>query len=245
MTTFADFPYELVETSGENALVRWEELKNAGRGAPVVLGADDPDNLLFPFDPVNRARLKPIEDILAAAEAINFPADLYRFRQDEYAEAVAALKGMGHSADFKDEDHEPPLGDWPAEPSYAPGLSVAYHLLTGQPKSTVYIALIPTSDPTAIPAYMNWGNWNQCPPPAYHVAALRSWRDIYGAELIGLGADTINLRVSRRPATRDEALELARVHYAYCNDIIDQGVGAYRPLAAGLMTNDWWFFWWD
>ena len=38
MSTFADFPYEIVETSGENALARWEELKKAGRGSPVVLG---------------------------------------------------------------------------------------------------------------------------------------------------------------------------------------------------------------
>ena len=30
-----------------------------------------------------------------------------------------------------------------------------------------------------------------------------------------------------------------------CNDIIDQGMGSYRALAAGLMASDWWFFWWD
>jgi hypothetical protein len=68
---------------------------------------------------------------------------------------------------------------------------------------------------------------------------------IWGAELIGLGSDTINLRVSRKPGTREEALELARAQYVYCNDIIDQGVGSYRELAAGLMASDWWFFWWD
>jgi hypothetical protein len=35
------------------------------------------------------------------------------------------------------------------------------------------------------------------------------------------------------------------VQYAYCNDIIDQGVGSYPALAAELMARDWWFFWWD
>jgi hypothetical protein len=210
-----------------------------------VLGTDDSDNLLFPFDPMNRARLEPVEEILAAAEAIRFPDDLFKLRRNEYAKTMAALKDMGHLADFKDENNEPPLGDWRAEPSFEPGLSVAYDLMTGQPKSLLRIALIPTDDPTAVPAYMHWGNWNACPPPAYHVAALRAWRDVYGAELIGLGADVINLRVSRKPATREEALELARVHYAYCSDIIGQGVGTYRSLAAGLMESDWWFFWWD
>ena len=215
MATFADFPYEIVETNGENALARWEELKQAGRGAPVVLGADHAGNLLLPFDPANRANLKPVEEILAEADAINFPADLHKLRQVENARAAAVLKEMGYAADFGDEDDEPPLGDWPDQPSYAPGLSVAYEPITQAPRSVLRIALIPTGDPTAIPAYMHWGNWNACPPPAHHVAALRAWRDSYGAELIGLGADTMNLRLSRRPATRDEALELARVHYLY------------------------------
>ena len=48
-----------------------------------------------------------------------------------------------------------------------------------------------------------------------------------------------------KPVTREEALNLARVQYAYCNDIIDQGVGSYRALAAELMAHHWWFFWWD
>jgi hypothetical protein len=247
MTTFANFPYELVETTGENALATWEELKTAGRGAPVVLGVDNLDILLLPFDSRERARRKPIEEILAAAEAIKYPADLYKRRQDEHAEAKAYLEKMASLGEFKDEeeDYEPPLGDWPTEPSYGWGLSVVYDVATRQPRSTVRIALIPTDDPTAIPAYMQWGNWNSCPSPADHVGALRAWRDRYGAELIGLGADTLNLRVSRKPATREEALELAREHYFYCTDIIDQGMGSYRALAAGLMESDWWFFWWD
>ncbi len=245
MTTFANFPYEVVETTGENALAKWGELKNAGRGAPVVLGDDELDNLLFPFDPMHRARLKPIEEILAAARTINFPDDLFKLRRDAHAEAKVYFRQITSLADFDDKECEAPLGDWPAETSYGADLSVAYNVGTGRLKSTVPIALIPTDDPTAIPAYMRWGNWNECPSPAYHVAALRAWRDRYGAELIGLGADTINLRASRRPATREEALDLAREQYFYCNDIIDQGMGSYRKLAAGLMASDWWFFWWD
>ena len=152
---------------------------------------------------------------------------------------------MGWPADFWDDNSEPPLGDWPEVSLYGSGLSVAYDIGTREPKPLVRIALIPTDDPTAIPAYMRWGNWNECAPPAYHVAALRAWRDKYGAELIGLSADVINLRVARNPATREEALELARAQYAYCNDIVDQGVRTLQKLAAGLMESEWWFFWWD
>ena len=244
MTAFANFPYEIVETDGENALAVWEELNTAGRGSPIVLG-EDIDNLLAVFDPAEQAQLLPVEDILAAADAISFPDGLRKLRWDELAEAQLYFKQIASLADFKGEEDEAPLGEWPAATSYGYGLSVAWDPRTGQPRSTVRIALIPTDDPTAIPAYLRWGNWNSCPPPAYHVAALRAWRDRYGAELVGLSADVINLRVSRKPATREDALELARAHYVYCNDIIDQGVGSYRELAAGLMASDWWFFWWD
>ncbi len=245
MAGFADFPYEIVETTGEDALAKWEELKRAGRGVPLVLGEDELDNLLFPFDPSDRARLTPIEAILAAAKAIDFPADLYKRRRDECAEAKLYFRQIASLADFNDEECDAPLGEWPAETGYGSGLSVVEDFATRQPRPTAHIALIPTDDPTAVPAYMQFGNWNECPPPAFHVAALRAWRDRYGAELVGLSADVVNLRVSRRPATREEALELARAQYFYCNDIIDQGMGSYRALAAGLMASDWWFFWWD
>ena len=250
MAAFANFPYEIVETHGEDALATWEALKTAGRGAPVVLGEEELDNLLVPFDPRARARQTPIAEILAAADAIDFPDDLRRLRHEEHAEAVAYFKTIG-AYGFITDEADAPLGDWPEAPwretgpSDADELSVVYDVMTRQPKPTAHIALIPTDDPTAIPAYMHWGNWNECPSSAYHVAALRLWRGRYGAELVGLASNAMNLRVSRRPATREEALELARAHYVYCNDIVDQGVRSLRALAAGLMASHWWFFWWD
>ena len=36
-----NFPFEIVETTGENALAKWEQLKAAGRGVPVVVGDID------------------------------------------------------------------------------------------------------------------------------------------------------------------------------------------------------------
>jgi hypothetical protein len=55
----------------------------------------------------------------------------------------------------------------------------------------------------------------------------------------------VDLRVARRPDTREQALELAREHYAYCNDIVDQGEGTLSPLAACLIADERWNFWWD
>lgn len=55
----------------------------------------------------------------------------------------------------------------------------------------------------------------------------------------------LSIRVARKPVARSEAIELARVQYAYCNDIVDQGTESLSSLAAELMAHDWWFFWWD
>lgn len=240
----ANFPFEIVETKGESAFATWQELKAAGRGAPVVVGTDV-GNVLEPFHPQWPRR--SVAECLSAASAINFPEDLFSMRLDQRAAALAAPHEYhpAYPAYRLEDEHEAPLGEWPTEESRSTGLSIAHDLMTGEPFPKVYIVLVPTNDSTTIPAHLHWGSWNECPTPEYHVAALRHWRDTYGAELVGLGRDTIDLKVARKPATRDEAIQLARVQYAYCNDIVDQGTGSYSVLAAELMAHDWWFFWWD
>jgi hypothetical protein len=220
----AAFPFERVETSGERALATWQELRTAGRGAPVVLGDDESTaRLTSAFDPTS-ADSGTVADTLSKAERVRYPEDL-------------AAPGA----------QPPPLGEWPAqiEPLPGPGLTVAYKIGSAVPLQKVHIGLFPTNDWTTVPAHLRWGGWNDCPEPEIHVAALRSWRDRFGAELVGLGPDVMNLRVGRRPKTRADALELAREQYLYCNDIVDQGTGTLSRLAAALMADDWWYFWWD
>jgi hypothetical protein len=257
------FPFERVESPGERAFIAWEELKVSGRGVPVVFGSEDTVATLadpFAYPISNRS----FADIIKTADAIRYPGDFVARRKSEAIEGTAqALKMLQDNPNLplpivngvpmtRDEfiagltqEREPKLGEWPAVASPMPELSVAIDFQTGQPLSTVQIGLIPTDDWTTVPAHMHWGGWNACPQPEDHVAAFRSWRDRYGTELVGLSGDTLNLRVRRRPATRAEALELAREQYLYCNDIIDQGAGTLSELAASLMASDWWFFWWD
>jgi hypothetical protein len=73
------FPLKLIETTGDEAMAKWQELKSAGQGFPVVLGGDDEqhafDNLLTPFGP-NGPYIQPppsVEEILRAAADIAFP----------------------------------------------------------------------------------------------------------------------------------------------------------------------------
>jgi uncharacterized protein DUF4253 len=263
----AAFPFELVEATGEQAFATWQLLKSAGRGVPVVLGGDD--DLLF--EPLGWPDRRPVAEILAAADGLTHPEDLLRFQAEEGARATEYLRHLAEQqpdadvpptfvwgpdglrqqsreetlAMMAETEEGAPLGEWPSEVDGSPGLSVACEVGTGKPLRRCHIALIPTEDWTTIPAHLNWGGWNACPHPEYHVAALRSWRDRFGAELAGLAFDTMNLKVARPPATRAAALDLAREQYAYCNDIVDQGVGTLSRLAASLAAHDWWFFWWD
>lgn len=235
MIDFSTFPFEVIETTSQQAFATWEALRTAGRGTPLILG-DDFENLLFPFDPDLRvqARFVPVEETLAAAAAMTFPADL--LKRDDRDVDIAALLRAAASSDA-----------WPAPPRFSSqGPLVPFGLLKDEPRPDVYIALIPTQDSTAIPAYMQWGNFNDCPSAAVHIAALRAWRDRYGAELVAPNADVLELRVARRPSMREEALDLARVLDVYCSDLISEPtVEAYQELAANLMATDWWWFWWD
>jgi hypothetical protein len=272
----AAFPFELIETTGENALADWRMLKAAGRGSPIIIGGDENgfNNILMPFGPNGPRAPAPrsAETILAAAAKIRFPDDLIAARKAEDEAARASLEAMfeknpnpplpavlaidasGTKRTLSAEEarqsvlvepREPKLGDWPTVPEASPGLTVVTDIRTGAFLPKARIALIPTADWTEIPAYLRWGAWNECQAPEQHVAAMRAWRDRYGAELVGLSFDTLNLTVRHPPPDRDHALALAREQYVYCGDIIDQGLETYSALAAALMANDWWYFWWD
>src|ERR1700683_1253414 len=78
----ANFPFEIVETSGENAFAKWQQLKAAGRGAPVVVGTHV-GNVLEPFHPQWPVARRLVAGCLSAASAIKFPEDLLTMRWQE------------------------------------------------------------------------------------------------------------------------------------------------------------------
>jgi hypothetical protein len=81
--------------------------------------------------------------------------------------------------------------------------------------------------------------------PEEHLAVLRHWSRLYGAEPVGVTRDTVECAATRPPATRDAALALGHEHYAYAPDIVDQGTETIDALAAGLLGGTAWYFWWD
>lgn len=235
----AALKYERVTVSGIDALTEWEKLKSAGRGWPVIVGGDDDlERIADQFtmaDPdvsgvsIPGMELRSPKDILLAAANLDFPNDFKKW-----------------SGAYQEGDLKAPEGDWPGKVDSGPrGPSVATDIVSGKFHDRVHILLIPTDKGWEVPAFLRWGDWNACPPPEYHVAALRAWHSNFAADLIGMNGDTMNLRVASRPKNRSSAMKLAREQYGYCPDIIDQGVGTVSALAATLMSSEWWYFWWD
>lgn len=235
----AALPYEHVAVPGAQALAEWQKLKEQARGWPVVIGPDEElERIAEQFsidDPsISGALASPIPkprspaEILKTAEAIRFPKDLAKW-----------------PGAYQPEDLTAEVGDWPKDADVGElGLSIADDL-DGKPYDRVHILLIPAKASWEVPAYLRWGNWNACPPAEYHVAALRSWHEKFGAELIGINGDTMNIRASRLPRDRATAMALARDQYRYCPDIVDQGVETLSALAATLSKSSWWYLWWD
>ena len=225
----AAFPYEIVTVTGAAALDEWTRLKSAGRGWPVVIGDDEALETIIWLSSPDNATLQPVADILKASESIAIPKDL---------KAWQVAYGYG--------DMEEPVGEWPSHvPNGDLGLTVATDILTGKPLEKVHIVLVPTDNSWEAPAFLHWGGSNACPPAEYHVAIVRQWHEQFGAELAGMGGDVINLQITRPVSDRKQAMALAREQYIYCADIVDQGVGDISTLAATLMGQGWWFFWWD
>jgi hypothetical protein len=224
-------PFRIITVPGRDALSEWQRLRTAGEGWPVVVGDDAALEMVAEVLGFNSEDGSgSVETILAAADGIDVPKALRRGFEDEYGEDPIEIE----------------TGPWPTPGSIAPlALTVAEDIRTGAPLARVHIVLVPTDDPAAVPAFLRWGGWNACPGPEMHVAVLRRWRHAYGAEVVGMSGDVINLKVKRRPASRDEAMALAFEQYLYCPDIVLQGTNTFEPLAAALMESDWWYFWWD
>ena len=84
----------------------------------------------------------------------------------------------------------------------------------------------------------------------YHTAVpltvvLRSWEERFGATLMHVGYDMVDLLVERPVNSPEAALAVAAEHFAFCMDNIYQGAGSIEEYAAELPGAARWSFWWD
>lgn len=210
----------LFRAEAEQLLPWWRQLRAAhertGRW-PVLLGTDD--------DVVNLGN---------------------RFGRDPDAEVARGLDldPLARLAAWRDDLHEddpdaPPRGD-------AEGLRPQDEDdfdLAGKPG---WIGLVTAAAGYLVPGLLAWSGAEDAGlEPADHVAILKRWHDLYGAELAGLGLDVMELWVPYPPAGQAAALAAAEEQYWYCPDVVDQGVETLDALAAVQVPSRRWFFWWD
>ena len=188
---------------------------------------------------------RPAADILKAADGLRMPQALAARKAAE-SEALRKLHPEIEDDEGPDEGAWPSTGDAPQPAGDIPMTPLAAtNYATGGYLPRVHILLAPTDEGAAVLAHLRYGGWNDCPPPEYHVAQLRALHERYGFELIAVGPDTIEGQFQRLPASRAEAMALARELHLYCSDSIYQGFDTVSAYAHDLLTSRWRFFWWD
>src|SRR5437762_757052 len=110
----------------------------------------------------------------------------------------------------------PQTGPWPEDDEPHHAYHIPLDLMTRGPRPRLHVGLVSTPFAWQTPAYLRYGAWNACPSAAEHVALFRYWGERYGAEVVGMAGDVVEMKVARPPTGRDDALELAGQQYLYC-----------------------------
>ncbi len=108
-----------------------------------------------------------------------------------------------------------------------------------------HLVLVPVDAPWRVPQFLGWdGAVNHEVLDHQHTCVLGRWAALYGAELVQLTRDVAVLWVARPPRTPETALGAALEAFAYCPDVVFQGVGTIDALIA-MVSAPTWVFWWD
>lgn len=76
-------------------------------------------------------------------------------------------------------------------------------------------------------------------------AVVRSWEERFGARVVGVGFNTLEMSVAAPPADAEHALHVAAEHWAFCPDNVVQGAGDLQGYAQQIIGQHAWSFWWD
>lgn len=106
---------------------------------------------------------------------------------------------------------------------------------------------IPVTNPWEVIAWMPTGGWNEYPPASEMIEICRYWYEEYHAIPAVFSHDELEFYVGKELADEEKAWKLAREHYAFCPDRVDQctGSGTLGEVADCLNRSRVWYFWWD
>lgn len=113
-------------------------------------------------------------------------------------------------------------------------------------EADVLLLKIPVKNPWELIAWIPIGGWNECPCAEDMIAICKYWYEAYQAIPAVFTHDVMEFYVPYR-IDASKKLEIAKEHYAFCPDRVDQGTatGTISEVAAGLPESDVWYFWWD
>ena len=142
--------------------------------------------------------------------------------------------------DLKDDSYNEILGEPVNDQQGMKELSI----FSQEKTPPMLIVEVPVKEPWQVIAWFPFGNWNACPEKKDLVNVCKYWYEKYGAVPSLITYDTLEMTVSK-PVSNNQSLELAEEQYAFCTDIVSQGVGYVNTLADCLRKSTVWYFWWD
>ncbi|NKQ55151.1 DUF4253 domain-containing protein [Amycolatopsis sp. K13G38] len=113
-------------------------------------------------------------------------------------------------------------------------------------RGTYRLGLVATERPADVPAVLGWtGMIKSTDQVAALSSVLRSWEDRFGALLIVLGFDEMELAVAAPPRLQNRALVVAAEHRAFSVRSFSGQPGNLREYASSLLHRRHWRFSWD
>ena len=236
---FLNCEYEMFENekSSDKIFNRWKELSGLGKREGFFPLLVVPDIVLA----------EALQLALQSAGAKNTPESIAAFREKilrkaENIDVHALLDERFAQSIPVDEDDFDIWGEF--KPSVPTDRFIS-HVEGVKPRPEIFIAKIPAEHPWELAAWAPMGGCNNCPNPAEQVAVFRYWNEKYGAVPGLVTYDIWEMELTKPPATEKEAEALAKEQFAFCYDIVTQGVGTIRGLAGELKNSTTWLFWWD
>ncbi len=168
-------------------------------------------------------------------------AEVLKNRWKEYAE--------DYIEDFGEGTREDTLGELLGEMVDGERLSAltTFMSFSGEGIEESILFEIPVKNPWEVIAWLPMGGWNECPPAEEMMEVCRYWYEKYGAVPAALSHDTLEFYIEKPVENEEEVWELAKEHYAFCPDRVDQGTanGTIGEVADSLRKSQIWYFWWD
>lgn len=137
------------------------------------------------------------------------------------------------------------IGVYEDEPECIEGYSSFLDYKTNTTVETILLK-VPTKNPWELVAYVPFGGWNECPKVEQMLAVCKYWYQKYGAMPVTISHDVLEISVPS-PVAEWDALELAKEHYAFTPDRVEQGTRTetLSEVVECLKVSKIWYFWWD